>query len=117
LADEHGNGEYWMTAMAHIAQAKVLQQGGRLDDAATAAVRGIELARRGNIPMDLAYGLLTLAQVRHERGDPEEARELLRQTQDTVDGCPDPGLLSGMVEAVSRRFFVPTADGRHTQPA
>lgn len=104
LADWHAC-EYWMNAMAHITQAKVLQHLGRLADAEGAVVRGLELAERGSVPMDLAYGLMILAQVRHDLGDRDGTRELLYRARDAVAGCPDPGLLPALVDSVTRRLL------------
>lgn len=51
---------------------------------------------------------MTLAQVRHNRGDHNQGAELLHQARDVAAGFPDPGRLPGMIETVSRRF---PADG------
>jgi LuxR family transcriptional regulator, maltose regulon positive regulatory protein len=113
LAHRHGTSEYWMNAMAHITRARVLQHCGQLTDAEKAVVRGLKLAKRGSIPIDLAYGLMTLAQVRHRLGDREGARELLRRARDTLAGSPDPGLLPALIESVSQRLLGVPAEQHH----
>ncbi|MGH3568140.1 MAG: BTAD domain-containing putative transcriptional regulator [Pseudonocardia sp.] len=104
LAEENGTGESWSTAMAHITQAKVHQHRGQLPEAEKAAERGIELAHRGQIPMDLAYGQLALAQVHHAQGNSTAVQQLLRRTRDTIARCPDPGLLADMIDVLGGRL-------------
>jgi LuxR family maltose regulon positive regulatory protein len=96
--------EYWMSAMAHIVQGKVLERLRKFTDAENAIARGAELARRGHCQMAIASALITLAQVRNHRGDHDGARRLAREADTIVQKCPNPGFLAGKVKTLNREL-------------
>ena len=75
LAAEHGLGEYWITATAVIAMADVLDRQGQTAEAEAAALRGLELARRGRARLEAAWALICLARISfHEDTHNAQAR-------------------------------------------
>jgi LuxR family transcriptional regulator, maltose regulon positive regulatory protein len=90
--------------MADVARGKLLEGQGRLKEADEALAQGIELARRGDAKFDLAYGLLTHAEVKGGLGDRRAAKDMLREARHAVDACADPGVLPELVARVERRF-------------
>ena len=56
LAAEHGLGEYWIAATAVMTMADVLDRRGQTAEAEAAALRGLELARRGRARLETACG-------------------------------------------------------------
>ena len=92
LAHETQNADHAPT-MAHLTLGEVLEGQGHLGEAETEIRRGLELARPRSDALILGYGLAALARVRHGRGDPDEAKELLRDARRTLAACPDPGIV------------------------
>ena len=56
-------------SMANVARGELLRRQDRLPEADQALARGVELARGGNAKFELAYGLLTHAEVKSRLGD------------------------------------------------
>jgi LuxR family maltose regulon positive regulatory protein len=103
MSEEHGFREHWVCVMALVARARVLQQEGRLGEAGETAAAAVELAARGGVHVEQAYGLVALADVRRGRRR-EEARRLVRDARALVDRCPDPGRLAEHVARSERRL-------------
>jgi LuxR family transcriptional regulator, maltose regulon positive regulatory protein len=61
------------------------------------------LTRRGSVPVELAYALLTLADIAEAVGDAAAAARARGEVQDVVDRCPDPGILARRVARAERR--------------
>jgi len=107
LGHEHGLTEHWTNAMARIAAAKSLAGEGRLDEAAARAGAALDVSRRGLARVETAYSLIALAEIRHQRGEREAARETLAAAREAVAACPDPGMLSEMLTRAERRLARP----------
>jgi LuxR family transcriptional regulator, maltose regulon positive regulatory protein len=101
---EHDLGEHWATTMTRLARGKVLERRGRLDDASTEIRRGVDLASSGVASIEIAYSLLTLAQVESALGDRDSARGLVEQARRVVDECSDPGILETMLTRAEHRL-------------
>ncbi len=114
LAAEHGLGEYWIAATAVMTMADVLDRRGQTAEAEAAALRGLELARRGRARLETACGLLCLARIRFHGGDTHDARARLRTAQEIIAACADPGILT---ELVTRTEQVLTVPARTASPA
>jgi LuxR family transcriptional regulator, maltose regulon positive regulatory protein len=114
LAAEHGLGEYWIAATAVMTMADVLDRRGQTAEAEAAALRGLELARRGRARLETACGLLCLARIRFHGGDTHDARARLRAAQEIIAACADPGILT---ELVTRTEQVLTVPARTASPA
>jgi ATP/maltotriose-dependent transcriptional regulator MalT len=111
LAGRLALGEHWVTVMVDYAAAELARARGGLREARAEAEHGLNIARRGGLRLDTAYGLLALARIAQEAGDAAEARELRARAQRQLAACPDPGFLrawTGTDDAASRRS--PAAD-------
>ena len=102
LAAEHGLGEYWITATAVIAMAEVLDCQGQTAEAEAAALRGLELARRGRARLETAWALLCLAKIRFHAGDAPDARARLCAAQEIIAACAGPGVLTALITRTER---------------
>jgi LuxR family transcriptional regulator, maltose regulon positive regulatory protein len=110
LAARLALGEHWVTVMVDYAAAELARARGELREARAEAEHGLNIARRGGLRLDTAYGLLALARIA-QADDADEARELRARAQRQLAACPDPGFLrawTGTDEAASRRS--PAAD-------
>ena len=102
LAADHGLGEYWIAATSVIAMADVLDRRGQAAEAEAAALRGLELARRGGARLETACALLCLARIRFHVGDTHDAGVRLRAAREIVAACADPGVLTELVTRTER---------------
>jgi len=103
LGRERGLDDHWANAMAYVARGKALEQRGKLDEANGEIRRAVELSRRGIAKAEIGYALLAYAQVRHDLGQHDEARALVREARQAVESCPDPGVLVEMLAQAERR--------------
>jgi LuxR family transcriptional regulator, maltose regulon positive regulatory protein len=94
MSDEHGLAEHWVAIAALVARGTVLRATGKLSRANDLLTRAEELARRGAGSVELAFALIALAQLRHDTGAPDDARELLAEARQAVADCPNPGILT-----------------------
>ncbi len=91
LIGEAGLDEYWVGALAHVANGRVLRHARKLREAETELERAVSLGRRGVGVVDMAYALLMLADLRSELGDGRSARELVVDARERIANAPDPG--------------------------
>jgi LuxR family maltose regulon positive regulatory protein len=94
LAAGRGLGEYWITATAVITMADVLDRRGRTAEAEAAALRGLELARRGRAQLETGCALLCLARIKFHAGNVGDARARLGAAKEIIAACADPGVLT-----------------------
>jgi LuxR family maltose regulon positive regulatory protein len=66
----------------------------------------VELASRGVALVEIAYGLVALAEVRHERGMNDDAQVLRRRARAAIRGCADAGILGELMMRLERRLAV-----------
>jgi LuxR family maltose regulon positive regulatory protein len=104
LSDEPGFTEHFVAMMGHLGIAKVRQSRGELEEAETAASRAHELGLRGAGRLEIAAGLLTLAEVKYMRGARDEARRHLVEARAALEGCPDPGAAADALTLTERRL-------------
>jgi LuxR family maltose regulon positive regulatory protein len=121
LADRCGLAEYWIAATALVTLADVLDRRGRTAEAEAAAVRGLELARRGRARLETACALLCLARIGSRSGNSDEARARLRAARQIMASCADPGVLTGLLATTervlsSRTGAASVARGRAAEP-
>jgi LuxR family transcriptional regulator, maltose regulon positive regulatory protein len=102
LADEHGLSEHWGTAMARVARGKVLELHGDGSEACATVERALELSRRGIASVEMAYASIELAQMLRTTGDDDSARLALADAGRAVAACPEPGILTDMIERARR---------------
>ncbi len=103
-SDEHGFRLHWVNAMAHLAVGKTLLRRGDLDGAARSVRHAVELSRRGVARIELAHGLLTLAEVSLRRGDRRDAIELVAEARAALDHCRDAGVVAGLAADLAERL-------------
>jgi LuxR family transcriptional regulator, maltose regulon positive regulatory protein len=108
-------GEHFVAMMAHLVRSGRLEREGRPADAVRQAERGMELAGRGAGLVERCFAGLELAGLRlRQEGDLEAARELVAESRRILAGCPDPGMLAGLV-AAAERSVAPAGRGRPVQ--
>jgi LuxR family maltose regulon positive regulatory protein len=93
LARARGLEEYWQCSLAHVARGRLLHHGRSLSDARSELERALALARRGIGIVELAYVLVTLADLLLEIGERLAARELVLEARELLSGAPEPGTL------------------------
>ena len=76
----------------------------------------VELARRGDRRLDLAYALLLLARLKRRQRDYLAARSLVREAGSVLAACPDPGRLSELLAKTERSLQLTAPRGRAPGP-
>jgi len=99
LAERHGLTEHWVTVMVDYAAGRLARARGDLRAAREAVEHGLNIARRGGLRLDTAYGLITLARIALDADAADEARELRARARRQLAACPDPGFLRDWVRA------------------
>jgi LuxR family maltose regulon positive regulatory protein len=87
---------------AYVAFGKVLTGRGELARAERMLEHGLELQRLADSSPELTGTLLALASVRGARGAPKEARALVEEACEIIEGCVDAGILSSLLERTER---------------
>jgi LuxR family transcriptional regulator, maltose regulon positive regulatory protein len=114
LAGRLALGEHWVTVMVDYAAAELARARGELGEARAETEHGLNIARRGGLRLDTAYGLLALARIAQQAGDADEAKELRARAQRQLAACPDPGFLrarAGTGDAAARRSAAAAVGG------
>jgi LuxR family maltose regulon positive regulatory protein len=105
---EPGLAGYFGTSMMHVARGKLLHGLDRKEEADEALGRGVELARRGEAKFDLAYGLITYAEVKGSLGEHRTAKDMLSEAREVVDACADQGgALPELIARTARGLRLP----------
>jgi len=113
LAGRRALGEHWVTVMVDYAAAELARARGDLREARAETEHGLNIARRGGLRLDTAYGLLAQARIAQQAGDAAEASELRARARRQLAACPDPGFLrarAGTQDAAGRRPAAAAAD-------
>ena len=113
LAGRLALGEHWVTVMVDYAAAELARARGELREARAETEHGLNIARRGGLRLDTAYGLLGLARIAQQADDTDEARELRARAQRQLAACPDPGFLrawAGTEDSAGQRSAAAGAD-------
>jgi DNA-binding NarL/FixJ family response regulator len=90
--------------VGHLAEARVAERRGRLDEAERAAARSVALSDRGAGRLELAASRIALARIRHLRGDVEGARDTIAAARRSVAGCQELGTLGKALAAADREL-------------
>jgi LuxR family transcriptional regulator, maltose regulon positive regulatory protein len=104
LLEHTGLTAYYGMSMAHVARGKLLEGQARLTEADEALAQGIELGRRGDAKFDVAYGMITHAEVKGRLGDRRAANGMLGEAREAVEMCAEPGVLPELMAKVERRL-------------
>ncbi len=98
-AERHGVAESPQLSMAHAVAARTTADP---DQRTAAADRAIELARRAPDPFTLGYVLALVGDAACDDDDPA-GPELLREARQTIDRCPDPGIVGAALARIEAR--------------
>ena len=103
LSEQWGTGEYSVMCSAHLARSRLLAVRGEASEAEREAQRSLELARRQNSALLVAFALLGLVELRRAEGAEEDALRLLREARSIIESCPDPGIARQVVNMAQPR--------------
>lgn len=104
-AAEVGWRSHFLNSMPRLVLARCHRLRGQLDQAQSELDLAIELARRANTPLRIAYCLLELAELQHTRG--ESAGPTMKEARRLITDCPDPGRLMDLAVQAAARLRVP----------
>jgi LuxR family maltose regulon positive regulatory protein len=102
VAERHGLSEHWATTMARVAHGKVLELRGQAAEACASVEHARELSERGIASVEMAYAGIELAQIRRTMGGDDGARVALADARTAVAACPEPGILTEMIDRAGR---------------
>src|SRR5262245_10937801 len=102
LADQHGLNKYRETATAVLTSADLHEGRGELLEAEEEALRGLELAQRGQARLETAVALLCLARIKARSGKGGEALARLSAAREVVYSCATPGILPDIMTSTER---------------
>lgn len=104
ISVDRGFADHWAIAMTHLADGRTRLDRGDLAGAERSAVEAVERSRRGLANIELAYGLVQLADVRLRLGQRADASELLAEARGVLCHCRDPGVVTGLVDDMTVRL-------------
>ena len=93
--------DVWATS-SFLAKGKLLELRGEWAAAESAYAHVTILARRGGRRLDLTLALISLARLKRRAGDHAGARSLAREARETLNACPDPGVLIELLARTER---------------
>ena len=93
--------DVWATS-SFLAKGKLLELRGEWAAAESAYAHVTILARRGGRRLDLTLALISLARLKRRAGDHAGARALAREARETLNACPDPGVLIELLARTER---------------
>lgn len=102
LVTRHGLGEYRESATAYLALANLHECRGDLRAAEQAALRGLEVAKRGQARLETVSALLSLARLKVRAGLSGEAEASLGSARDVMRRCATPGILAELTISAER---------------
>lgn len=97
-------GEHRESATALLALANLHECRGESHEAEEAALKGLDLARRGQARLEAVLALLYLARIKVQLGRAEEAQASLSSARDVMRRCAEPGILVELMAAAERAF-------------
>jgi LuxR family maltose regulon positive regulatory protein len=97
---EPGVAEHFVTGLAHLAQALALAATGHGEQAAPAAARAVQLARRGAGRLEIGLALATHAQTLFTAG--KDGVPMLAEAKRVARACHDPGWLPDLLTRLGR---------------
>ena len=100
--------DVWATA-AYLAKGKVGELRGEWAAAESAYAHATALARRGGRRLDATLALISLARLKRRAGDYARARALAREARETLNPCPDPGVLIELLARTERSLQLASA--------
>ncbi|MGD9694809.1 MAG: LuxR C-terminal-related transcriptional regulator [Thermoleophilia bacterium] len=117
LAASESHSEYPHAAGAHSALALALAARGDIEAALDAARRGVELARRGRAPTEVAHSIVVLGEVSLTGGDAAGARRAAARAREALAAGPDAGgYIVERIEAIEGGASPPAPPSRDAGP-
>ena len=102
LAAHHGPGQYLTTGMVALATADLLASRGELAEAERAALDALEISRRSQARLEIAYALLCLARIKSRAGHCDDAQAYASEAREIIGTCADPGILTELMAETDR---------------
>jgi LuxR family transcriptional regulator, maltose regulon positive regulatory protein len=96
-----------LCAIAYLATGRSLLRHGELAEAETQLGRALDLLEIDSMLVHRTHALLLLASVRHARGDLRDARALVEQARELIEGFADAGVLPALLEQTERTLGSP----------
>jgi LuxR family maltose regulon positive regulatory protein len=100
--------DVWATS-SFLAKGKLLELRGEWAAAESAYAHVTILARRGGRRLDLTLALISLARLKRRAGDHAAGRALAREARETLNACPDPGVLIELLARTERSLQLASA--------
>ena len=98
----HGVDDQPGAGVAYVALGAALARDGELEEGGRLLVRGLANLRLRGQPLEVADSMIVAAPVRRALDGPAPARALLDEAKTLIDGCEDPGVLTGRLVEVAR---------------
>jgi len=100
-----GVAEHFVTGLGHLALALALAARGQVEQAAPAAARAVQLARRGAGRLEIGLALATQAQALLTTG--QDGAPMLAEAKRVARSCRDPGWLPELLTRLGRSMTPP----------
>jgi LuxR family transcriptional regulator, maltose regulon positive regulatory protein len=100
--------DVWATS-SFLAKSKLLELRGEWAAAESAYAHVTILARRGGRRLDLTLALISHARLKRRACDHAGARALAREARETLNACPDPGVLIELLARTERSLQLASA--------
>jgi LuxR family maltose regulon positive regulatory protein len=107
LTEAQGTSKIPLSGSVYLALGRALARGGELAAAEEHLRQALELFGIDSMTAWRAHALLTLATVRHARGDAQGARALVEQVRALLAELADPGMLPVLLEQTERKLGGP----------
>jgi LuxR family maltose regulon positive regulatory protein len=105
--EAQGLGAEPLCAIAHLAVGRSLLRHGEFAAAEEQLARALDLLEIDSMLLLRAHALLLLASLRHTRGDLRDARTLVEQARELIEGFADAGVLPVLLEQADRTLGSP----------
>jgi LuxR family transcriptional regulator, maltose regulon positive regulatory protein len=102
LATQYGLGNCREFAIAVVASASLHEDRGELREAEEAALRGLDISRRGQARLETVMALLCLARIKLRTGRPGEAEASIGAAREAMERCTAPGILDHVMTSTQR---------------
>jgi LuxR family maltose regulon positive regulatory protein len=102
LAEKNDLADHWASSLGRVVLGRSYERRGLAEAARDEFRRAVTLSKRGIASAEIAYARLALARLGLNQGDLKTARESWAVAHEAIEGCPDPGILSDMLERAGR---------------
>jgi LuxR family maltose regulon positive regulatory protein len=102
LAEKNDLADHWASSLGRVVLGRSYERRGLAEAAREELRSAVTLSKRGIASAEIAYARLALARLGLNQGDLKTARESWALAHGAIEGCPDPGILSDMLERAGR---------------